>query len=128
MKVIDAKKVSTHEGKAPLFTGGIVHGQYLISEKNIEVGRVEFNPGAGNVFHTHSSEQVLFVTEGKGIVATEDKEVTVTPGMTIYIPAGEKHWHGATKDSSFAHLSIHILPVETNIVEGGKLVFYEGKY
>jgi quercetin dioxygenase-like cupin family protein len=32
--------------------------------------------------------------------------VTVTPGMAVYIPAGEKHWHGATKKSSFSHLSI----------------------
>ena len=30
----------------------------------------------------------------------------VTEGDLIHIPAGEKHWHGATKDSAFSHISL----------------------
>jgi quercetin dioxygenase-like cupin family protein len=52
---------------------------------------VIFPPGARNKIHTHSREQVLFVTEGRGIVATENEEVEVTKGDIILIPAYEKH-------------------------------------
>ena len=93
--------------------------QYLITlgkidqiAKEIRVTMIKFNPGARNVFHTHTGEQVLYVTEGKGIVANEDEEFLVTQGTAIYIPPGERHWHGATEDSSFSHLSI-LRPGET---------------
>ena len=39
-------------------------------------------------------------------MATENKEVTVTPGTIIFIPAGEKHWHGATRDSAFSRIAV----------------------
>ena len=82
------------------------------AQEGISVGVVNFSPGAVNVFHTHAMDQVLYVTEGIGIVATEKEEIKVTPGTVIVIPAGEKHWHGATKDSAFSHLAI-TLPGET---------------
>ena len=110
MKVIKSENAPTRElTNEPLFTGGKVMGRFLIGEdvaKDIGMALISFRPGARNIFHTHSAGQVLYVTEGKGIVATEKEEVVVTPGMVVYIPPGEKHWHGATKDSSFAHLSI----------------------
>jgi quercetin dioxygenase-like cupin family protein len=49
---------------------------------------------------------VLFVTSGKGIVATEQEQVEIQPGDIIHIPAGEKHWHGAAQDSEMSHLAI----------------------
>lgn len=49
---------------------------------------------------------MLIVTEGMGIVATEGEEVVVVPGDVVFIAAGEKHWHGATKDSTFSHLYV----------------------
>ena len=70
------------------------------------VAMVKFAPGAGNRMHAHTGEQVLVVTEGKGVVATEQEEQIITPGTIVYIPANEMHSHGATKDSAFAHLSI----------------------
>ena len=30
----------------------------------------------------------------------------ITPGDVVVIPAGEKHWHGATKDSSLSHIFV----------------------
>lgn len=67
---------------------------------------VTFGPGARLNFHTHDTEQILYVTEGKGIVATKEQEYTVTPGAMVYIAPGEVHWHGATEDSSFSHICI----------------------
>ena len=67
---------------------------------------VTFSPGARLNFHTHTYEQILYVTEGKGIVATEKEEQIVTAGTVIYIPPGEVHWHGATEASLFSHIAI----------------------
>ena len=39
-------------------------------------------------------------------VATDKDEYVITPGMIVFIPAGESHWHGATKDTPLAHVSI----------------------
>ena len=123
MKIINIKDVEAKEveGSNPLFFGGKVHTQSILEEeygaRRIQIVNVKFAPGARNKFHTHSLGQILYVTEGRGIVATKEKEYIVTPGMAIFISPGEAHWHGATKDSSFAHLSITGQPNEMKIVE-----------
>ena len=38
--------------------------------------------------------------------ATDAQEIL--PGTVIHIPANVKHWHGAAKDSRFAHLAFEI--------------------
>jgi len=65
-----------------------------------------FGIGGRLNWHTHDSEQFLYVTDGRGIVATKDKEYVVTPGCMVYIPAGEVHWHGGSEESSMTHLNI----------------------
>jgi quercetin dioxygenase-like cupin family protein len=59
-----------------------------------------------NKFHTHDGDQVLIIIAGKGIVATEREERVVTVGEVVLFPAGEKHWHGATKDSEFSNIGV----------------------
>ena len=108
MKVVNIGDVKADEGTSKLFRGK-VYIQRLIDEKmakELRLSVVTFNPGAKNVFHTHTFEQVLYVTDGKGIVATDKEEHVVIPGMVIFIPAGERHWHGATEDTSFSHIAI----------------------
>jgi quercetin dioxygenase-like cupin family protein len=65
-----------------------------------------FGIGGRLDWHTHDTEQFLYITEGRGIIATKEKEYVVTPGTLVYIPAGEVHWHGASPDSSMTHLNI----------------------
>jgi len=67
---------------------------------------INFGRGVRNKLHFHSSEQVLIVTAGTGIVATEEEEKIVAVGDVIRIPAGVKHWHGATEDSEFSHMYV----------------------
>ena len=112
MEIKKLSDVEASEATSKLFEGK-VHRQTLVETDQITVGRVSFSAGAKNVFHSHTVEQVLFVTDGKGIVATEEEEHIVTPGTIIFFPAGERHWHGATEDSPFSHLAIRI-PGETN--------------
>ena len=122
MKIINVKDVEPKEvSKDPLFFGGKVTTQFVLEEDNkaqkLQIVLVRFAAGARNRLHTHSTEQILVFTEGKGIIATKDKEHIVTPGMIAFISPGEEHWHGATKDSSFAHLSIIGQPNEMRIVK-----------
>jgi len=112
MKVISVSQVP----KAPrtgdaLFTGGVVTAQSIIDatmEKAFSISQVNFAKGARNKMHTHSVSQILIVTAGTGIVATETEKATVRVGDIIFVPAGEKHWHGATPDSEFSH--IYVIP------------------
>ncbi len=97
------------ETKDEIVAKGPVHRKTLIDTKDtggLGVLMVTFGSGARLNFHTHNYEQILYVTEGKGIVATRSEEVTVTPGTCIFIEPGEVHWHGAADDSSFSHLAI----------------------
>ncbi len=110
MKIIkvDSAKI-TDLTKDPLMTGGGVEAKFLVGPdmaKDIGMGIMKFAPGARTKFHTHTSDQVLYCLEGKGIVATEKEQITIMPGTVVHFPAGEKHWHGAAKDSSFSHVSI----------------------
>ena len=108
MKVVRTSDIKAQESTNKIFRGK-VSIQDIIGENNDElrVAVVSFSPGAVTIFHTHTFDQILYVTKGTGIVATEKKEVTVTPGTFIFIPAGERHWHGATKDTAFSHLFIN---------------------
>jgi quercetin dioxygenase-like cupin family protein len=108
MKVVRISDIEAQDGSTNKIFKGKVSVQNIIGESTDEfrVIVVNFSPGAVNVFHTHTFDQVLYVTEGKGVVATEAEEIVVTPGTVIFIPAGENHWHGATKDSTFSHIAI----------------------
>lgn len=91
----------------PLFTGAEVTAQPLIPEGgDFNMSIVNFGRGVRNKFHTHESDQILIITQGKGIVANEQEQREVTVGDIVVFPANEKHWHGATQDSDFSHIYI----------------------
>lgn len=88
-----------------LFTGAVT-AQSLISDKEIVISVVNFSKGVRNKFHKHENDQILIISAGKGIVATENEKKVVTVGDVILFPAGEKHWHGAAEDSEFSHIYV----------------------
>ena len=106
---------------APMFTGPVtmqpIVGKHL--SKNFLISQVNFERGARNRFHRHDTEQILIVTAGKGIVATEKEEIAVGPGDVIYVPAGEKHWHGAARGTAFSHLYVMSPDTRTIQLEDG---------
>jgi len=107
MKVIRIDEVKKESSSGPLFTGPDVTRQVLLPDsKEFNISIVNFGKGVRNKFHAHDSEQVLVVTFGKGIIATETEEKVITVGDVVIISAGEKHWHGATKDSKFSHIYV----------------------
>ncbi len=72
----------------------------------VRSAEVTFRPGERTRFHTHAGVQLLYVTDGTGVVATRDEERTVSEGDLIMFPPGEEHWHGNTDDADepFSHL------------------------
>ena len=111
---IDQAKPNTN----PIMVGEVV-SQNLVAEgdaPNLRVTAVTFRNGAVNRWHMHSTEQVLVVTDGQGIVATETAEHEILAGDVVLIEPGEKHWHGAAPEQDMTHLAI-LLPGEMTIVE-----------
>jgi quercetin dioxygenase-like cupin family protein len=98
----DARAPSTSD----LFIGQ-VRSQVLNANAQFRVSEVAFSPGGRTKWHTHSFHQVLVITEGRGVVATEAQERHVAPGDVLYIAPGTRHWHGAEEDAAMAHLSIN---------------------
>src|SRR5499426_2592081 len=104
MKVLKTDEIPAESANSPLFTGGPVTRQTLLTPEScnyFNLAVVNFSAGARNKMHTHSSDQVLFVTAGKGIIATETEQQVIGVGDVVHISAEEKHWHGATAHSHF---------------------------
>ena len=85
----------------------------MLLTEQVSVGNVTFEPGCRNNWHIHHAEkdggQMLLVTAGEGCYQEFGKEAKkLEPGDVVHIPAGVKHWHGATKDSWFQHLAIEV--------------------
>jgi quercetin dioxygenase-like cupin family protein len=107
MKIVNMNEAPKQTADSPIFTGSDVTRQVLVPEgSEFRVHIVNFGKGVRNKFHAHDCDQVLIVTHGTGIVATEDEERVVTVGDVIHIPAGEKHLHGATDESDFSHIFV----------------------
>jgi quercetin dioxygenase-like cupin family protein len=93
-------------GGSDYFIGDVRVQPVVAPEEGLDIILVRFAPGARTFLHSHAAPQVLQCVEGRGILATEAERHEVGPGDIVFVPAGEMHWHGATPDSPFVHLSI----------------------
>ena len=96
---------------APYFIGQ----SYLapLNTQGVPISNVTFEPGCRNNWHIHRATegggQILLCTEGQGWYQEWGKTAQrLNPGDVVFIPAGVKHWHGAARESWFAHLSIAV--------------------
>jgi quercetin dioxygenase-like cupin family protein len=119
MKVIKTTQVVKEPVTSKIFTGPVTAQPIIGPElsKNLIVRQVNFSSGVRTKFHTHSEEQILIVTEGEGIVATDKEEITVGPRDVIYFPPGEKHWHGAAEGAIFSHIYVWVSGANTTQLE-----------
>ncbi len=76
------------------------------ASKNFNSSVVNFEPGATTGWHKHTSDQILVITAGAGIVANESEEHEVVVGDVVHILEGENHWLGAKKESYMSHITI----------------------
>ena len=118
MEIRRLHEVPKESAAGPLFTSDDVARQPLAPASNdINISVVSFGRGVKNKFHRHDSDQILIVTEGTGVIATESQEVQISEGDVVFAPAGEKHWHGSLPDTSFAHITITRKGAQTTQLE-----------
>ena len=84
-----------------------------VSSEQIPIFNVTFEPSCRNNWHIHHAKsgggQMLICIGGRGWYQEWGKEAReLLPGDIVNIPAEVKHWHGAAKDSWFAHLAVEI--------------------
>jgi len=73
---------------------------------NYRCSVVNFGRGATTGWHAHTCDQILVITAGAGVVATEQEEREVTVGDVVHIKAGERHWHGSNVNTTMSHITI----------------------
>ena len=92
------------------------YAQYFIGNSYLAVldpasglCNVSFEPGCRNNWHVHhGATQILICVSGRGWYQEWGKPaVELKPGVTIAVPEGVKHWHGAAEDSWMQHLTYH---------------------
>ena len=100
-------KAPTFKGPEEWFTGDVYVDMIVTNpEARFSVGAVRFTPGAHTAWHAHAAGQMLHCTEGLGLVVTADEVIVLRPGMTVWTPPNQRHWHGAGPETFMAHLAM----------------------
>jgi quercetin dioxygenase-like cupin family protein len=109
MEVKRSGSQPSSKGPAEHFTGTVrIDPQFQANAPARAVGAsVTFEPGARTAWHSHPLGQTLIVTAGCGLVQRWSGPIEeIRPGDVVWIPAGEKHWHGATATTAMTHIAI----------------------
>ena len=111
MEITNIPSTEPEEAGGPVQEAKVLRREGLsdtFDDKTIRSAEVTFRPGERTKFHVHEGIQVLFITNGSGMVGNREEEHEVSEGDLILFPAGEEHWHGTSEDQteSFSHLYV----------------------
>jgi quercetin dioxygenase-like cupin family protein len=109
MDIRQCGTISTVKAPAAWFTG--TAWQDLLVEApepaRVRSVMVRFEPGARTHWHTHPLGQTLLVVAGCGRAQSWGGPIRdIKAGDVVWIPPGEKHWHGAAPHTSLTHIAI----------------------
>ena len=109
MKIIACGSVPTIIAPERYFTGRVL--QTPIIEKDaparLRATLVSFEPGARTYWHTHPLGQTLYVIAGAGLAQTWGEPIqTIRAGDVVSFAPGEKHWHGAGRETAMTHIAM----------------------
>lgn len=110
MEIIRGGSRPSGWGKTEYFTGRVRQDPVIDAPDpgRVRAVWVSFDPGARTAWHTHPLGQTLVVTTGFGRTQTWGGPLQdLRPGDVVWIPPGEKHWHGASSSVAMTHLAIH---------------------
>jgi quercetin dioxygenase-like cupin family protein len=110
MQITKTGSQPSAKGPAEWFTGAVRIDAPFQREAPARVSgaTVTFEPAARTAWHTHPLGQTLIVTAGAGRVQHWGGPVEeIRPGDVIWIPPGEKHWHGAAPTTAVTHIAVH---------------------
>lgn len=122
MQVNKSASIPSSLAPADNFTGTVRRDGLISSEApgRVATGLVTFEPGARTAWHKHPAGQILIITAGRGWVQAEGQErYEVTAGDSVWIPANERHWHGATDATAMSHIAI------TESIDGSAVTWLE---
>jgi len=91
------------------FTGTVWVNMNVKAEDsyNTLIGTVTFEPKGRTNWHTHTTGQILLVTDGIGYYQEKGKPIQlIRKGDVVKIPKNVEHWHGASLNSSMTHIAI----------------------
>jgi 4-carboxymuconolactone decarboxylase len=97
------------KGPAAYFTGSVrIDPLFQAKDPSRTSGAsVTFEPGARSAWHIHPLGQTLIVTAGSGWVQRWGGPIEeIRQGDVVWIPPGQKHWHGATATTGMTHIAI----------------------
>jgi quercetin dioxygenase-like cupin family protein len=111
----------------------------IIDAKDQKVYYAGFRNGARTKVHYHEGGQVLFVTEGKGVLVlyktsnTEGQKIRIKPitktilkiGDMVYIPKHTLHWHGAIEKKNFSHIAFNSF---TSTGKEARTIWYDSDF
>jgi quercetin dioxygenase-like cupin family protein len=99
----------TRQAPREYFTGTVWQDPIIATEAPARLvsTRVSFTPGARTNWHSHPLGQTLYVISGVGRVQKQGEPVReIRPGDVVWIPPGEKHWHGGSPTSAMTHIAM----------------------
>src|ERR1700678_1882766 len=94
---------------ADWFTGTVWQDPILDTPEpaHVRSSVVRFEPGARTNWHSHPLGQTLYVLSGIGRIQTKRELVReIRRGDVVWIPPGEKHWHGGPPSSGMTHIAM----------------------
>jgi quercetin dioxygenase-like cupin family protein len=109
IRIARSETLQSNKGSAQYFTGSVRVQQLFPGHdpSRTSGGKVTFEPGARSAWHTHPLGQILIVTDGTGWIQQWGGPIEeIRKGDVIWIPAGVKHWHGATPTTAMTHIAI----------------------
>jgi quercetin dioxygenase-like cupin family protein len=71
---------------------------------NMRVFEVE--PGHASPHHSHWWEHEVYILSGQGVVKTEQGEIPLREGSTVFVPGGEMHQFQNTGDGQLRFLCL----------------------
>jgi quercetin dioxygenase-like cupin family protein len=68
---------------------------------------VTFRDGTRTRWHRHAEGQLLYILDGRGLVASRGQDpLEVGPGDVVETAPGEEHWHGAAAGGELSHVAL----------------------
>jgi quercetin dioxygenase-like cupin family protein len=109
MKILTSEERGCRRGPGEWFTGTVWIDDVVAggTPSRLNSARVSFEPGARTAWHTHPIGQALHVLSGVGWVQLKGEAArAIRPGDSVWIEAGEVHWHGAQAGHTMVHLAM----------------------
>jgi 4-carboxymuconolactone decarboxylase len=107
--ILRSEAQSSRQGTAEHFTGSVSVDQpfQATAPGRASGALVTFEGGARTAWHSHPLGQTLIVTSGVGRVQRWGDPVDeIRRGDVVWIPPGQKHWHGASPTEGMSHIAI----------------------